>query len=84
MPNTFGHVSTILKPLVLPCFSGETLDVFTHEEAVYGLSVDPVNDSVFASACDDGRILLYDIRAPPSEGKRYVGREKFLCFRSPG
>ncbi len=53
------------------CYSGETLDVFTHEEAVYGLSVDPVNDSVFASACDDGRILIYDIRAPPGDGRRY-------------
>ena len=50
-------------------YSGETLDVFTHEEAVYGLSVDPVNDNVFASACDDGRILIYDIRAPAGDGK---------------
>ncbi|XP_067119886.1 DDB1- and CUL4-associated factor 5-like [Centruroides vittatus] len=40
----------------------KTLDVFLHEEAVYGLSVDPMNDNVFASACDDGRILICDIR----------------------
>lgn len=46
--------------------TGETLDVFTHEDAVYSLSVDPNNISVFASACDDGRILVYDIREPPS------------------
>ena len=44
------------------------LDVFQHEDAVYGLAVDPINDFVFASACDDGRILIYDIRASPSEG----------------
>ena len=50
-------------------FRGATLDVFNHDDAVYGLSVDPLNDNVFASACDDGRILIYDIRAPPSEGK---------------
>ncbi|XP_053553967.1 DDB1- and CUL4-associated factor 5 [Bombina bombina] len=42
--------------------SGETLDVFTHEEAVYGLSVSPVNDNVFASSSDDGRVLIWDIR----------------------
>ena len=42
--------------------------MFSHSEAVYGLSADPLNASVFASACDDGRILVYDIRAPPSEG----------------
>lgn len=48
--------------------SGTTLDVFIHQDAVYGLSVDPLNDNVFASACDDGRILIYDIRAPASEG----------------
>ncbi|XP_060077091.1 DDB1- and CUL4-associated factor 5-like [Ylistrum balloti] len=46
--------------------TGDTLDVFTHEDAVYSLSVDPNNISVFASACDDGRILVYDIREPPS------------------
>lgn len=48
--------------------TGSTVDVFMHEEAVYGLSVDPLNDSVFASACDDGRILVWDIREPPSTG----------------
>ncbi len=44
------------------------MDVFLHEEAVYGISVDPINDNVFASACDDGRVVLYDVRAPASEG----------------
>ncbi|XP_041352872.1 DDB1- and CUL4-associated factor 5-like [Gigantopelta aegis] len=45
--------------------TGATLDVFRHEDAVYGLSADPNNDSVFASACDDGRVLIFDIREPP-------------------
>ena len=36
---------------------------------MYGLSVDPVNANVFASACDDGRVLIYDLRAPPEDGK---------------
>ncbi|KAK7103564.1 hypothetical protein V1264_018436 [Littorina saxatilis] len=44
--------------------SGETEDVFPHDEAVYGLSTDPNNETVFASACDDGRVLVYDTRMP--------------------
>lgn len=42
--------------------TGETKDVFMHEDAVYGLSPDPTNPNVFASACDDGRVLIYDTR----------------------
>lgn len=38
------------------------LNFFLHEKPVYGLSVHPHNDNVFASACDDGRVLIYDIR----------------------
>ncbi|XP_043837340.1 LOW QUALITY PROTEIN: DDB1- and CUL4-associated factor 5 [Dromiciops gliroides] len=45
--------------------SSETLDVFAHEDAVYGLSVSPVNDNVFASSSDDGRVLIWDIRESP-------------------
>ncbi|XP_056616111.1 DDB1- and CUL4-associated factor 5 [Triplophysa dalaica] len=44
---------------------GETLNVFLHDDAVYGLSVSPVNDNVFASSSDDGRILIWDTREPP-------------------
>ena len=39
-----------------------------HEDAVYGLAVDPINEDVFASACDDGKVHIYDLRAPASEG----------------
>lgn len=46
--------------------TGTTRDVFMHEEAVYGLSVEPGNGHVFASACDDGCILVYDVREPRS------------------
>ncbi|CAG7836581.1 unnamed protein product [Allacma fusca] len=40
------------------------LDYFVHEQPVYGVSIDPLNDCIFASACDDGRLLIYDIREP--------------------
>ncbi|XP_071545634.1 uncharacterized protein [Panulirus ornatus] len=42
--------------------TGETVDVFLHREAVYGVSVSPSHDSVFASAGEDGQVLLYDMR----------------------
>ncbi|XP_050407291.2 DDB1- and CUL4-associated factor 5 [Patella vulgata] len=44
--------------------TGNPVDNFMHEDAVYGLSTDPNNSNVFASACDDGRVLIYDIREP--------------------
>ncbi|XP_047355717.1 integrin alpha-8-like isoform X1 [Vespa velutina] len=40
----------------------DVLSFFLHEKPVYGLSIHPHNDNVFASACDDGRILIYDVR----------------------
>ncbi|XP_046402157.1 DDB1- and CUL4-associated factor 5 isoform X2 [Ischnura elegans] len=46
--------------------TGDPIDFFLHEQPVYGLSVDPLNDNVFASACDDGRVLIFDIREPAS------------------
>lgn len=56
--------------LIFPCvgYRGATMHVFLHEEAVYGLSMDPLNDNVFASACDDGRVLIWDIREPSTTG----------------
>ncbi|ELK23190.1 DDB1- and CUL4-associated factor 5 [Myotis davidii] len=39
--------------------------MFAHEDAVYGLSVSPVNDNIFASSSDDGRVLIWDIRESP-------------------
>ncbi|XP_046750660.1 DDB1- and CUL4-associated factor 5 [Diprion similis] len=42
--------------------TGDPLNYFLHEKPVYGLSIHPHNDNVFSSACDDGRVLIYDIR----------------------
>ncbi|CAK9814260.1 DDB1- and CUL4-associated factor 5 [Anthophora quadrimaculata] len=42
--------------------TGDVVNFFLHEKPVYGLSVHQYNDNVFASACDDGRVLIYDIR----------------------
>lgn len=41
---------------------GEPYDVFLHTKQVYGLSVDSTNDQVFATAGEDGLILVFDLR----------------------
>lgn len=43
-------------------FSGEPYGVFTHAKAVYGVSVDTTNDQIFTTACDDGQVLVFDLR----------------------
>jgi len=58
----------VFNLILLYVCSCRTLNLFMHEDAVYGLAVDPVNDDIFASACDDGKVHIYDLRAPPSEG----------------
>lgn len=55
--------------IAVPC-RRETLNVFLHIDAVYSLSVSPVNDNVFASSSDDGRVLIWDTREPPHGGER--------------
>ncbi|XP_066959054.1 DDB1- and CUL4-associated factor 5-like isoform X2 [Macrobrachium rosenbergii] len=46
--------------------TGDLVDVFLHREAVYGVSVNPTLDSVFASAGEDGQVLMYDMRESPA------------------
>lgn len=40
----------------------EPCESFRHEKPVYGLSVDITNDQVFATAGEDGLILVFDLR----------------------
>ena len=39
------------------------VDVFKHEEPVYGVSVHPADKNLFLTACSDGRVLLHDMRS---------------------
>lgn len=48
-------------------FSGKLDNVFKHEEPVYGLSIDPQNDSIFATASENGVVLLFDQRTDPAD-----------------
>lgn len=43
------------------------VDKFIHRKSVYGLNVNPENDEIVATAGEDGRILIYDLRET-SEG----------------
>lgn len=52
--------------------SGDCIDVFYHTKPIYGLGVDPFNDNIFATAGEDGRILLFDLRASNAEPKTIV------------
>lgn len=59
--------TTINTSLLFACFSGDCIDVFYHTKPVYGLGVDPSNDNIFATAGEDGRVLLFDLRASNDE-----------------
>lgn len=41
---------------------GEPYDMFLHSKPVYGLSIDRTNDQIFATAGEDGHILVFDLR----------------------
>lgn len=39
----------------------------SHKKPVYGMSINPQNDDILATAGDDGRILIFDLREPNIE-----------------
>lgn len=49
----------------------EAKNVYLHRNPVYRISTHPSIDSLFLSAGDDGRVLMYDMRAPDSEGLHF-------------
>lgn len=59
----------------------EPYDVFLHAKPVYGLSVDVTNDQIFATAGEDGHILIFDLRigtqvltSPKSRAAYHAGK----------
>lgn len=52
--------------------SGDPIDIFYHSKPVYGISVDPSNESIFSTAGEDGRVLLFDMRVSNTEMKCLV------------
>lgn len=45
--------------------------MFKHEQPVYTVSMDPFNDDIFASAGEDGKVLVFDRRVD-SSGKEFM------------
>lgn len=43
-----------------------------HRKPVYGLSVNPHSDSVLATAGEDGRVLIFDLRDTANIGKSKI------------
>ena len=42
--------------------------MYYHDDPVYGLNIHPEDNSVFLTASDDGKVMLWDIRASPVSG----------------
>ena len=61
-------VFTAIRYLLLLSFhSLEHRDTYLCEEAIYCISADPTNDSVFIAASHEGKALVYDIRTADGE-----------------
>ncbi|KAG5882587.1 hypothetical protein JTB14_030136 [Gonioctena quinquepunctata] len=46
-----------------------------HDKPVYGISIHPQNDSIIATAGEDGRILLYDVRDQTNQDVQVVAQQ---------
>lgn len=42
------------------------VDYFLHEKPVYGISLQPGSQNIFATACDDGKLRVFDMRCSVS------------------
>ena len=61
------------KVLVHDVTTGETLDIFPHDESVYSIHCHPEQPNIFTTACSDGRILLFDLRLSREDPVRLQG-----------
>lgn len=66
--HSVWYVNIMLIDSLVFVYRGKVCDVFNLEHPVYGISVDPFNDNIFASAGEDGRILIFDTRLNAANG----------------
>lgn len=57
---------------------GSPVDIFLHDSPVFSLSLHPDNGNIFASAANNGRILIYDIRESNTGGSA-LKRIEVVC-----
>ncbi|KZS20357.1 Serine/threonine-protein phosphatase [Daphnia magna] len=55
-----------LQTIIHDTKSSKPVDYFLHENPVYGVSLQPSSQSVFATACDDGKLRVFDMRCSVS------------------
>lgn len=53
-------------------FRGQLILKLPHRKPVYGLSINPQNDCILATAGDDGRVLIFDLRDSSNAGNYYI------------
>lgn len=56
--------------------SGNALSSIPHRKPVYGLSINPQNDEIIATAGEDGRLLLYDVREVSNQEAQVLAKQK--------
>ena len=52
--------------------TGQALDMFPHDEPVYCISTHPECTELFTTACSDGRVQLFDLRASNVSNKIFL------------
>ncbi|KAJ8941914.1 hypothetical protein NQ318_013247 [Aromia moschata] len=62
--------------LIHETYSGHLKTKIPHRKPVYGLSINRQNDNVLATAGDDGRILLFDLRESSSQDVQVLAKQK--------
>ena len=66
------------KVLIHDLHTEKILDVFPHDEPVYCIACHPQNPDLFATACSDGRILVFDLRTSNVSCRVMMYRPKLL------
>lgn len=48
--------------------TGDGIDVYMLDNAIHGVSVHPESNNIFCTACEDGQVQVFDVRAPRTDG----------------
>ncbi|XP_068896111.1 uncharacterized protein [Tenebrio molitor] len=62
--------------IIHDAITGNLVGKLPHRKPVYGLSINPQNDHVLATAGDDGKILLFDVRESPNSDALCLAKQK--------
>lgn len=57
--------------------TGQNVHTIFHADAIFGLSIDPFNDNIVATACSDGGAFIFDLRQAA-----YTHQDSIMTIRS--